>query len=165
MPKPYSQDFRDRVIQDLRDRVIDAVERGEMSRRAKNAHRTSPNAQAGRPFTQFVRFSIMPTRPGFRRRCFRFHSGGSCRYCNARPKPGGTDLLNRPAGSPFEARRLYRRVNQDSMGSRDSRDCGLPLRGGARRFGQSPIPSPFVRRMIRQFLSEAGVRLNGPTIW
>jgi transposase len=29
MPKPYSQDLRD-----LRDRVIDAVERGEMSRRA-----------------------------------------------------------------------------------------------------------------------------------
>src|ERR1700721_4794793 len=35
------------------------------------------------------------------------------------------------------------------------RDCGLPLKRGARRFAQSPIPSPFVRRMVRQSPFEA----------
>src|ERR1700689_5539076 len=34
-------------------------------------------------------------------------------------------------------------------------DWGLPLKGGARRFAQSPIPSPFVRRMVRQSPFEA----------
>src|ERR1700677_4182721 len=34
-------------------------------------------------------------------------------------------------------------------------DRGLPLKSGARRFLQSPIPSPFVRRMVRQCRFEA----------
>ena len=60
---------------------------------------------------------------------------------------------------------LRRLINQALMGPCGGDDCGLPLTGDTRRFAQSPIPSRFVRRMVRQSPFEARATRNSPTIW
>jgi len=109
----------------------DADQRYRQEKRAQD-QRQRPGGKAVQPGSQDFDHG---RQAGFRRRRFRFHSGGSCRYCNAWPKPGGTNCSHDPHAGPLGDRRLERRVNQDLMGPRDGGDCGLPLKRDARRFG------------------------------
>jgi hypothetical protein len=51
------------------------------------------------------------------------------------------------------------------MGQSDSSDCGLPLKRGARRFGEGRFLHRLSDGWSRQSLFEAWGRPDRPTIW